>query len=741
MNMDPFKQELKDDRRTVSLYRSILRSAKQNLDTREVRLLRRALNMALDACSRGSLKLGELSIYHALGVALIVTREIGLGLNSIIGSLLFDFVEDRKIDPADIREIFGEKVERLVNGLTKISGIDTNKSVRHAEELRNLLLTISSDIRVILVKLADRLYILRNLPGAEPDERIRITSETSFLYAPLAHRLGLYAMKSEMEDLVMKYNRPDNYRYVVKRLRETKASRDRFSRDFIRPVREKLEGAKLRFDIKSRTKSVYSIWSKMESQQIGFDEVYDLFAIRIILHCPPEKEKEVCWRAYSLVTDIYQPNPNRLRDWISVPKSNGYESLHTTVVVPGGKWVEIQIRTDRMNEIAEKGLAAHWKYKEGKPSGDLDIWIRKVRDILQQPESNAVDFIDNFKLSLYNKEIFVFTPKGDLKKLPNGATVLDFAFDIHTGIGAKCTGARVNGKNVPIRHRLQNGDRVEVITAKNQKPRRDWLNFVVTSRGKSKIRQALREFRLIEAGRGKEILKRRFKNWKIGFNEHDMNEIAEHFNLKMATDLYYHVATEKIDVLQIKEFIAGKEKQTREQKPAGIEEDNINRILSAKTGKAGDILVIDNKLLNVDYKMARCCNPIYGDDIFGFVTVGSGITIHRVSCPNASQLISKYGYRVVRAKWSDSGADIYFPATLHITGVDEMSIVSEISDVVSRDMNSNLRSIDIDSQDGMFEGNFTLFVRDTKHLKSLIQRISRIKGISDVKRLDSSRKM
>jgi guanosine-3',5'-bis(diphosphate) 3'-pyrophosphohydrolase len=730
MNMD-----LHNDRQILNKYRGLVRTANPNLDKADMILLKRAFNIALDSCSGKQNKLGEPTIFHAIGVARIVAEEIGLGIHSVISALLFDFIADQTLRIEPLKEQFAPRIIFLLEGLCKIAGIDTQKSTDHGENLRNLLLTLATDIRVILVKLADRLYYMRNLDKADQPEQLRVSSEVVYIYAPLAHRLGLYNIKSELEDLALKYTDFKAYQLVNDKLKETKAARDKFIREFIRPVKDELDEQGIKSTITGRTKSVFSIWSKMKRQNVDIEEVYDLFAIRIVIESQPADEKADCWKVYSLITDIYQPNPNRLRDWISVPKSNGYESLHTTVVVPGGKWVEVQIRTRRMDEIAERGLAAHWKYKNEKMEQGLDEWLGKVREILDNPTPDAADIIDDFKVGLYNKEIFVFTPKGDLKKFPASATVLDFAFEVHTDVGMSCIGAKVNGKNVPIRHVLNNGDRVEIITSKIQKPKQDWLQFVVTSKAKSKIRQALIEQRLVEVEAGKEILKRRFRNWKIEFEDQNINHVIRHYKLKTSADLYFQVATEKIDPLEIKELLAHKEKPAEVKQPEKIGEEMVEKLTS--TGiKQEDYLLIDNRLSKVVYRLAKCCNPIYGDEIFGFVTVSEGISVHRLNCPNAAQLISKYGYRVVKAQWAETGQQIYLPATIRITGVDEMGILNRISEVISNDLKVNIRSVTVDSNDGLFEGSFTLLVKDTAHLDVLIKRLTKIKGILGVSRLE-----
>jgi guanosine-3',5'-bis(diphosphate) 3'-pyrophosphohydrolase len=585
------------------------------------------------------------------------------------------------------------------------------------------------------VKIAERFYLMRQIGLLLEKEQIELSVESRAIYSPLAHRLGLYNVMSEMDDISMSVLEQEEYQSIAEKLRASTAKRNRFIREFIQPLQEALEKEKFKVEIKGRPKAISSIWRKMKKQQVDFEEVYDKFAIRIIIDTPLKREKADCWKVYSIITDHYQPNPDRLRDWISAPKSNGYESLHTTVVVPGGDWVEVQIRTARMNEIAEKGLAAHWKYKGIREQAGIDKWIERVRETLENSEMDAANLLEDLQLSQFSKEIFVFTPQGDLKKFPENATVLDFAFDIHTDVGASCVGARVNGNNVPIRYRLKNGDKVEILRSKNQKPKMDWLNVVVTSKAKGKIKQALKEETLKEAEHGKEILKRRFRNWKIEFSDTSIRRVIQHFKYRDAIDLYYDVATEKVELLQIKELLAGAEKQAG-PKPERIEEGSVERLVTAASKEASDFLVIDEKLENIEYKLAPCCNPIFGDAIFGFVTISSGISIHRMNCPNAQQMLSKYGYRVVKARWNRSDRKQFFPVTLLVTGMDELGIVSNISDVISKDLQVNMRSISIESNDGMFEGSVTLFVKDTQHLEALVRKLKKVKGILNIKRLD-----
>jgi GTP pyrophosphokinase len=675
-------------------------------------------------------------VEYAAALTRMTVKELGLDAIGASAALLMHCVELNHISIEDLEAGMGKRTANIVEELLKISDLDTSASRGQAENMRNLILTLATDFRVILVKIAERLFLMRQSEVLAEKDQIALALESRSIYSALAHRLGLYNVMSEMEDISMSILEKKEYESIAAKLKASTQRRNKFIREFIQPLEKDLEKEKFVVEIKGRPKAISSIWRKMRKQNVEFEEVYDKFAIRIIIDTPLKKEKADCWRTYSIITDHYQPNPERLRDWISAPKSNGYESLHTTVVVPGGDWVEVQIRTRRMNEIAEKGLAAHWKYKGIKGQAGIDQWIQRVRETLESTEMDAANLLEDLKLSQFSKEIFVFTPGGDLKKFPEDATVLDFAFDIHTDVGASCAGARVNGKNVPIRYKLKNGDKVEILRSKNQKPKIDWLNVVVTSKAKSKIKSALKETKLKEAEQGKEILKRRFRNWKIAFNDSSIRRVIQHYKYRDAIDLYFDVATEKIDLLLIKEFLSQSDKP-QEQKTEKIEEEALDRLLGSNTQESGDFLVIDEKLANVDYKLAPCCNPIHGDSIFGFVTVGSGITIHRSSCPNAQQLISRFGYRVVKARWTQVEKGAFFPVTLQITGVDDLGIVSNISDVISKDLQVNMRSISIDSNDGMFEGSITLFVKDTQHLEALIRKLKKVKGVMNIRRLDN----
>jgi len=638
-----------DQKKIYTGYRALLLAAKNSVVPNDYTKIRRALNIAVNACADRVTITGEPKILHALSVARIIAGEMGLGLTSIIAALLHDSYNSLNLTPKELEKEFGKEIVEILNGFSRITNIDSMQSSYQAENFRKLLLSLADDVRVILIKLVERLEYMRNLDNAEEKERLPLASETYFLYAPLAHRLGFYNIKSEMEDLAVKYLEPEQYNFVDCRLKQTTNSRNKLIRDFSVPLKEKLEKQGFRFTIKSRTKSIHSIMLKMKKQGVEFEEVYDLFAVRIIIESNSENEKSDCWRAYSIVTDLYQPNPSRLRDWISVPKSNGYESLHTTVVGPRGKWVEVQIRSFRMDEIAEKGLAAHFKYKGIKGEGGLDSWLSKMRDILESSEKNDNSFIDQIRSGLYTDEVFVFTPTGDLRQLPAGATVLDFAFEIHTAVGASCVGGKVNGKNVSIRYVLQNGDHVSIIRSKNQKPKQDWLSFVVTTKAKTKIKQVLNEEKTKAAAEGREILMRRLKNWKIAYGDTIIQKLLNSLSLKTAQDLYFLIATEKIELLHIKEVLQKEETTESNVHSTIIPEKEIKESFDSQYS---DYLIIEDRVEGLDYKLSKCCNPLFGESIFGFVTILDGIKIHRKNCPNAENMISRYPYRIIVARWA-----------------------------------------------------------------------------------------
>ncbi len=732
------EREEQERKEILKRYKSLLRSIRHELTSEQKKTIRAAFDLALDAHKDMRRKSGEPYIYHPIAVARIAAQEIGLGTTSIVCALIHDVVEDSDYTIEDIKRKFGEKTSRIVDGLTKIKEVFDHTDSMQAENFRKMLLTLSDDVRVILVKLCDRMHNMRTLDSMSRKNQLKIASETLFLYAPLAHRLGLYAVKSELEDLSIKYTQREAYKEISSKLNAKKAARDRFIRKFIEPLRKKLEEANLKFVIKGRPKSIYSILKKMNQQDIPFEQVYDLFAVRIILDSLPEKEKSDCWTAYSIVTDIYKPNPSRTRDWITTPKSNGYESLHTTVMGNDGKWVEVQIRTERMDEIAEKGYAAHWKYKNSKEGIEnenqtgVDGWLARIKDILENPSSNALEFLDDFKLQLIHEEIFVFTPNGDLKKLPKGASALDFAFEIHTQVGSKCIGAKVNNRLVPLSHTLSNGDQVEILTSEKQHPRDEWLNFVITGKAIARIRNFLRESKRELADKGKETLKKRFNKEKVEFNEDNIQKLVRYFKVQSALDLFYSITRELIpsDKMQISNIINKKistpARSHTEAPPAAAQSNN----------KKNEIVVGEE--YDLPYSLSKCCNPIPGDDIFGFITIGEGVKIHRTNCPNAVSLMSNYGYRIIKAQWKETivKTESRFLAGIKIIGIDDVGIVSSLSEIISKNMGVNMKSITIESHEGTFEGTITVFVEDTKHLDNLIANIKQKHPVMDVSRME-----
>ncbi|WKN33971.1 bifunctional (p)ppGpp synthetase/guanosine-3',5'-bis(diphosphate) 3'-pyrophosphohydrolase [Porifericola rhodea] len=738
VNTDEEKKEI------LRRYRRLLRQAKPYLKDGDAKQIKKAFNTSMEAHQDMRRKSGEPYIYHPLAVAEICVNEIGLGTTSIICALLHDVVEDTDIELEDIEHDFGSKVARIIDGLTKISGVFEYGSSQQAENFRKMLLTLSDDVRVILIKLADRLHNMRTLDSMPKNKQLKIASETIYLYAPLAHRLGLYAIKSELEDLNLKFTQAEKYRQIATAISATKDARRKFIKKFIDPIQKELNKQGFDFVIKGRPKSIYSIWNKMQKKNIPFDEVYDLFAIRIILDVPLEEEKAACWKIYSVITDFYNPNPERLRDWISTPKSNGYESLHTTVMSPGGQWVEVQIRTKRMDEIAEKGYAAHWKYKDipnsaNRQSG-LEDWIAKVREILEQAKSenneSAVEFVDDFRSNFFNEEVFVFTPKGELRTLPRGATALDFAFDIHTEIGAKCLGAKVNQKLVPINYILSNGDQVEILTSNKQRPNQDWLRFAVSSKAKSKIKEILKEERKIAATEGKEIIKRKLKQLKIAFNSENLEKLTSYFKVKTPLELYFQVGEGVIPATSIKKFKDELEQQSTTSKAKISDAKSFTRTVSKIKGESQDLLLIGDDMDILDYKLAKCCNPIPGDDVFGFVTVNEGIKIHRTNCPNAPELMANYGYRVVQAKWMPR-KELAYLSGLKVIGTDRLGLINDITKVISAELKVNMRSLSIDTEGGIFEGNIMLYVHDRSHLDTLIKKLEKVNGVVKVTRFDS----
>ena len=685
----------------------------------------------------------------AAQTAAILTEEIGLGDDAVEACLLVPDVDEGKISHDEVKARYGESVARIIDGLGRIRQLYEKNPVVESENFRNLLLSFAEDMRVVLIMIADRVNLMRQMKAflEESNDENRqereafvneVSQEAAYLYAPLAHKLGLYNLKRELEDLSLKYMEHDAYYMIREKLNQTKASRDAYIEAFIRPVEEKVKAAGIKCHIKGRTKSIHSIWEKMKKQKCGFEGIYDLFAIRIIIDCPPEKEKMQCWQAYSIVTDMYQPNPKRLRDWLSVPKSNGYESLHITVLGPQQKWVEVQIRTERMDEIAEKGVAAHWRYKGVKGEAGLDDWLAGVRSMLEH--ADGLEAMDQFKMDLYEDEVFVFTPRGDLYKFPVGATILDFAYHIHSKIGNQCTGGRINGRVVSIRYLLKSGDQVEILTSSTQKPRQEWLSIVKTSRAKSKIRLALKETQVKDGLFAKEMLERKFKNRKIEQNEATMFHVIKKMGFKEVSDFYKQIAEGLIDA----NAVVDKYIEVREGEKT-ITGDNVARsasefeldeskIAGLNTNISDDVLVIDRNLKGLDYQLARCCQPIYGDPIFGFVTISGGIKIHRIDCPNAPELRRRYGYRVVKARWSGKGSSQY-SITLRVVGNDDIGIVNNLTSIISKDEKLVLRSINIDSHDGLFSGNLVVMLEDTSRLESLLKKLRTVKGAKQVERI------
>ncbi|MFY7971819.1 MAG: RelA/SpoT family protein, partial [Flavobacteriales bacterium] len=680
--------DLEEEKREIlRRYRGLLRVAHRSKTRTDKARIRKAFEVAVEAHKDMRRKSGEPYIYHPLAVAKIAAEELGLDTLSIVCALLHDTVEDTYITLDDIQNLFGKKERTIIDGLTKISGVfDTQNSSQQAENFRKMLLTLSDDVRVILIKLADRLHNMRTLDHMAREKQLKIASETLFMYAPLAHRLGLYNIKTELEDLSLKFKDPEAYDDIVNRLQKTQAVRTRFINAFTLPIRRSLDKLGMKYEIKSRTKSIFSIWNKIHKKGVPFEEIYDVFAIRIILDSSHEDEKADCWRVYSIVTDFYQPSPERLRDWISIPKSSGYESLHTTVMSPTGKWVEVQIRSTRMDDLAEKGYAAHWKYKDAPetPESKLDRWLSQVREVLESPSENAIEFIDNFKLSLFSEEIYVFTPEGDLKTLPVGCTALDFAFHIHSQIGYSCIGAKVNFKLVPLSHKLRSGDQVEILTSKKQRPKEDWLNIVITASARQKIKNALKEEKKHIAEDGKEMLKRKFSGLKLEWLSVNIDELVRHYETESAVELYFRIAKGSIDLKKMKGYKieGGRLKFDKEVVESKQGEQRIVTTAPAK----GETLLIGDEHQKVDFSLSTCCNPIPGDEVFGFITVNEGIKIHRTNCPNAQELMSKYAYRVIKARWSSKEL-VQFEVGLKFTGIDDVGLVQKITNIISTDLN------------------------------------------------------
>ena len=717
------KDIIEENKEIAGRYRQLLKVSKWSREKGDVTIIRKAFDLALEAHKPMRRKSGEPYIYHPIAVAKIAAEEIGLGTTSIVCALLHDVVEDTDITIEEIEAQFGSKVANIIDGLTKISGVFDTSSPQ-AENFRKMLLTMANDVRVILIKLCDRLHNMRTLEHMSDKGQLKIASETTFIYAPLAHRLGLYAIKTELEDLSLKYTQPTLYQDLKQKLSATKEQRNKYIRSIIKPLKQEFDELGIKYEIKGRPKSIHSIYSKMVSKKLEFEDVYDLFAIRIIIDSDPEDEKMDCWNIYSIITSIFKPNTERMRDWISIPKSNGYESLHTTVMGPKGQWVEVQIRSTRMDDIAEKGYAAHWKYKgkdeNYKATNSLDNWIQQVREVLETQEGNALDFIDEFKMSLYADEVFAFTPKGMLKKLPQSSTALDFAFEIHTEVGAKCLGAKVNGKLVPLSYEVKNGDQIEILTSNKQKPNKDWLAFVKTGKARTRIKQSLKDNKRVVANLGKESLSRKMRNAGYVINTENMNKLIAFYKVEDELELTYQIGEGIIDKEKIKlqEIFV----ETKSTHKAGIVKE-FNTLKS----KTKNELILGDDNVEMDYSMANCCNPIPGDKVIGFITVMGEIKIHQTSCKNAANLMSRFGYRIIKANWSDDvTTQEDFEAALEISGIDSLGLVSKVTDIVSKQLKVNMKSISFESLDGTFIGKLKVQVSDTEHLDQLMNELKSI---------------
>ncbi len=716
----------------IKLHSQLNNLCAQTIAADEMEVVEKAYQSSLNLSGSKTRSSGEPFIFHPLRVATIAQELIGLGTATIVSALLHDVVKDKLTTLEAVKKEFGDEVAGIVEGLIKISSLYTERLSLQSENFITLLLTISDDVRIILLKLADRLDNIRMIKNFSPEKQLKVAQETRLLYAPIAHRLGLYHIKTELEDISLRHTDPESYFSIANQLKATKKAREAYIEKFSEPIRKVLDEKGYKYEFKGRPKSVNSIYGKLNKKGIDLSEIFDLFAIRIILkETPLEKEKEECWNVYSLVTNIYTPNPLRLRDWISTPRPSGYESLHTTVIGHDNHWVEVQIRTDRMDEIAEKGDAAHWKYKESADNSNQDSWLRNIRDVLEAKDKMA---IGGLKPKKSNADIFIFTPHGDIKKLREGATILDFAYSIHSKIGNTCTGARVNEKIVPIKHKLKNGDTVEVLTSKNQKPREEWINIVVSPRTKARIKKAINETLFKQAEIGKEMLERKLSQIKIEVGDQFILKLLAHFKYKRALDFYQDIADEIIDLQLVKEFIV-KTKNEEENRPEPISDSSVSEYVHySKTST--DFLIIDKNLKNVDYKLAKCCRPIPGDAIFGFVTVDRGIQIHRNNCPNARDLYGRYPYRIVPAMWTDQSKESAFLVEIMVTGLDKIGIMNHISEVISRDHQVNMRSLAVNSKDGIFQGFITVFVNSLHHLDTLLTNINKIKGVLKAERLD-----
>ncbi|MDP4284836.1 MAG: bifunctional (p)ppGpp synthetase/guanosine-3',5'-bis(diphosphate) 3'-pyrophosphohydrolase [Bacteroidota bacterium] len=731
MNDEEEKKEI------LRKYRALLRTLKSKLKPGDKENIRVAFEMAVEAHKNTRRKSGEPYILHPIAVAMICVEEIGLGVRSTICALLHDTVEDTDITIDVVKREFGPEIARIVDGLTKIANVLDANTSQQAENFKKILLTLTDDPRVILIKLADRLHNMRTLGSMNREKQLKIASETVYVYAPLAHRMGLYTIKTELEDLSMKYMEPDSYRYIALKLEKTKRDRTRYINDFIRPIKEKLSQSNFDFEIYGRPKSIHSIWNKMKKKGVSFEEVYDLFAIRIILNSPTEREKEDCWKVYSLVTDEYIPAPERLRDWLSNPKSNGYEALHTTVMGPQGKWVEVQIRTRRMNDIAEKGLAAHWKYKEGTTEENrFDNWFQQIRDMLASQDTNSIDFLQDFKVSFLAEEIYVYTPKGDVKMLPSGASALDFAFAVHTMVGEKCIGAKVNHKLVPLGHILRSGDQIEIITSTKQKPKSEWLKLVVTTKAKTKIKDSLKEEKRAIAEEGKIILHRKLDHLGVSMSQSNLDEIATYYKLNSSLDLLYDIAVRKIDLKELKEFQVLGDKISAPKIIKTLVEEKSDVSHKNQNKKDTELIIFGESSDKIMYTLANCCKPIPGDDVFGFITQGEGLKIHRTNCPNAARLLSNYGHRVVKTKWVKN-KEISFLTGIKIIGLDDVGVINKITNLISGTLKININALTIEAKEGLFEGNVKVYVHDKDELEELVKNLQDLPGIESVERYDT----
>ena len=720
----------------LNRYRGLLRAIRGRRSPEDTRQIRKAFNLAVEAHKDQRRKSGEPYIYHPIAVARICAEEIGLGATGVVAALLHDTVEDTDLTLDDIRDLFGPTVATIIDGLTKIGGMQFQTDSLQAENFRKVLLTLSEDIRVILIKMADRLHNMRTLDSMARDKQLKIASETLFLYAPLAHRLGLYSIKTELEDLALKFKEPAIYEEIALKLKKGEAVRRRFISRFILPIREALDREGFEYTIKGRPKSIHSIYNKMLKKHVSFEEVYDVFAIRIIIESRPENEKADCWKVYSVVTDFYQPNPDRLRDWISIPKVNGYESLHTTVMSPGGRWVEVQIRTSRMDEVAEMGLAAHYRYKDDEEHASaLDTWLTRVREVLEDVGSSAVDFVHDFKLDLFSDEIVVFTPKGEMRNLPTGATALDFAFEIHTQVGRQCIGAKVNHRLVPLSQPLKSGDQIEIITSKKQQPKEDWLNFVITGKARNRIKQSLREQKRKLAVVGRDMVQRQLRKWGAKADDQNIQALVDHFRANSVTDLHYQVARGRYDLEALEKPSLRGGRIVLPKRKASSEDRSLEEVVREIRGGDQSALLIGDDLQKIDYKLSPCCNPIPGDDVFGFITINDGIKIHRVNCPNAVQLMSNFAYRIVKARWKGKDT-VEFLAGIKFSGIDDVGLVNKITSIISHEHNVNMRAISFESHDGIFEGKVMAFVHDTDHLDVLMDKLRRVNGVRSVERVD-----